>query len=87
MSDRLMIQPGYLPLRDAAAWAGVSVRTFKRWIRKGLPIYQAGPRERVLIRPADIDVFLTKRQARGPDLNAMVEDVLTSLKIDAVLSS
>jgi predicted site-specific integrase-resolvase len=80
MIDRLTIQPGYLPLREAAAWAGVSVRTMKRWIRKGLPTYQAGPREKVLIRPIDIDGFLTKRQAQPVDLDAMVEDVLNNLK-------
>ena len=87
MIDRLTIQPGYLPLREAAAWAGVSVRTMKRWIKKGLPTYQAGPREKVLIRPADIDGFLTKSQAHPVDLDAMVEDVFKSLKTDAALSS
>ncbi len=70
-----------------AAWAGVSVRTMKRWIKKGLPTYQAGPREKLLIRPADIDGFLTKCQAHPVDLDAMVEDVLKSLKTDAALSS
>ena len=80
MSDRPTMQPGYLPLREAASWAGVSVRTLKRWIKKGLPTYQAGPREKVLIRPADIDVFLTRRQTQAPDLDAMVEDVLRELQ-------
>ena len=79
MVDRLTIQPGYLPLLEAAAWAGVSVRTMKRWIKKGLPTYQAGPREKVLIRPADIDAFLTRQQAQEPDLETMVQEVLRSL--------
>ena len=87
MSDRPTIQPGYLPLHDAASWAGVSVRTLKRWIKKGLPTYQVGPREKVLIRPADIDAFLSRKQAQASDLNAMVEDVLRSLKSEAALSS
>ena len=87
MSDRSTIQPGYLPLHEAASWAGVSMRTLKRWIKKGLPTYQVGPREKVLIRPADIDVFLSRKQAQAPDLNAMVEDVLRSLKSEAALSS
>ena len=78
MSDRPTIQPGYLPLLEAALWAGVSVRTLKRWIRKGLPTYQAGPKEKVLIRPADIDAFLTCKEAQVPDLNAMVEEVMRS---------
>jgi len=40
------IRPGYLSLKDAAAWAGVSVRTLNRWIARGLPRYQAGPMEK-----------------------------------------
>jgi hypothetical protein len=59
----------------------------KRWIKKGLPTYQAGPREKVLIRPADINAFLTRRQAKSVDLDAMVQDVLKSLKSDSALSS
>ena len=62
-----------MPLVEAAAWAGVSPRTLKRWIRRGLPIYQAGPREKVLVKPGDIDQFLTRKQV--PDLGAMVEEV------------
>ena len=86
MSDRPTIQPGYLPFLEAASWAGVSVKTLKRWIKKGLPTYQAGPREKVLIRPADIDAFLS-RQIQAPDLHAMVEDVLRSLKSERVRAS
>ena len=77
--DRLTMEPGYFPLRKAAAWAGVSVRTMKRWITKGLPTYQAGPREKVLIRPTDIDAFLTRQQRQVPNLDAMVNEVLKSL--------
>jgi hypothetical protein len=58
----------------------------KRWITKGLPTYQAGPREKLLIRPTDIDGFLTKSQIHPVDLNAMVADVLKSLKTDAISS-
>lgn len=73
------IQPGYLPLSDAAKWAGVSPRTIKRWIARGLVTYQAGLREKVLIKPSDIDQFLTRRHVVKPDLNVMVEEVLRSL--------
>ena len=87
MPTNATIQPGYLPLREAAAWAGVSPRTIKRWIARGLPRYQAGPHEKVLIRTGDIDAFLTRKQVQQPDLNAMVEEVLRSLKNEAALSS
>jgi excisionase family DNA binding protein len=77
--DRLNIEPGYFPLRKAAAWAGVSMRTMKRWIKKGLPTYQAGPREKVLIRRTDIDAFLTRQHRQAPSLDQMVNDVVKSL--------
>ncbi len=70
---------GYMSLVAAAHWAGVSPRTLKRWIRRGLPIYQAGPREKVLVRPGDIEQFLTRKQAPTPDLGAMVDEVLQGL--------
>lgn len=79
MSRHLTIEPGYLSLSQAASWAGVSEKTIKRWIRKGLPIYQAGAKEKILIRPTDIDTFLTRKQRVPIDLNIMVEDVLKSL--------
>ncbi len=74
MRDRY--EAGYMPLVEAAAWTGVSPRTLKRWISRGLPIYQAGPREKVLVKPSDIDQFLTRKQVPVPDLGAMVEEVL-----------
>lgn len=72
--------PGYLSLKDAATWSGVSARTIKRWIVAGLPIYQERPRSKILIRPEDIELFLTKRQVPNPDLNAMVSQVMTEME-------
>ncbi len=72
-------QCGYMSIVDAAAWAGVSPSTLKRWIRRGLPIYQAGPREKVLVRPGDIEQFLTRKQVPTPDLGAMVDEVVQGL--------
>jgi excisionase family DNA binding protein len=80
MPTNLTIQPGYLSRAEAAKWAGVSERTLKRWIARGLPTYQAGLREKVLIRPADIDAFLTRRQVPQPDLKAMAEEVFQELR-------
>ena len=73
MRDRY--ETGYMPLVEAATWAGVSPRTLKRWISRGLPIYQAGPREKVLVKSSDIDQFLTRKQISTPDLGAMVDEV------------
>jgi hypothetical protein len=72
-------QPGFLPLDQAAMWAGVSERTLKRWIAQGLPKYQAGPRTKVLVRPGDIERFLTRKEAQPPPLNQLVDEVFQSL--------
>jgi hypothetical protein len=74
------LAPGYLALADAAAWAGVSVRTMKRWIAGGLPVYQAIARGKKLVRPADIDAFLTRQQAPKPDLSRLVNEVTRDLR-------
>ena len=71
---------GFLALKNAATWAGVSERTMKRWIGQGLAVYQAGPRTKVLISPKDIEQFLTRKQAQPVDLKALVDGVLASLK-------
>jgi len=72
--------PRYLSLKNAAAWVGVSDRTIKRWIAAGLPMYQERPRSKILIRPEDIESFLPKRQAPRPDLNAMVNELMTEIE-------
>ncbi len=71
--------PGFVPLVEASAWAGVSPRTLRRWFGQGLPRYQAGPRGKVLVRTTDIEGFLKRQQAPKPKLDAMVDEVLKDL--------
>ena len=71
---------GFLSLNHAAKWCDVSLKTFTRWIAKGLPIYQAGPGEKILIAPEDIRAFLTRSQADRPALDVMVDSVMSELK-------
>ena len=73
-------KPGYFPIMEAAKYAGVSTKTIQRWIRGGLPVYQGTVRGKVLIRPTDIDGYLTRRQARQVDLDAMVDEVLRAVQ-------
>lgn len=54
-------QAGYLPLREAAKWAGVSPKTMTRWFERGLPRYQVGTRGKVLVRREDLDVFIQNK--------------------------
>ena len=51
----------------------------RRWFSKGLPRHQAGPREKVLVRLMDIEMFLIRQVTPQMDLGAMVEDVLIGL--------
>lgn len=75
--------PGFLSVRAAAQWASVSQKTMQRWIGHGLPVYQEGQRTKVLIKPSDIDRYLTRKQRPQLDLNALVDDVVRGLNIPA----
>ncbi|TSA02157.1 MAG: DNA-binding protein [Nitrospiraceae bacterium] len=72
--------PGFMSLASAAEWAEVSPRTLQRWIWRGLPVYQSGPRAKVLIRPQDIETFLTRRQAPKPVLDVLIEETWQDLQ-------
>lgn len=71
--------PGYLPLREAAAWAGVSDKTVRRWIRRGLCFRQVVNGGKILIHPTDIDRFLVPKQVPQVDLNRLVNEVMRDL--------
>ncbi len=73
---------GYMPLEEAAAWAGVSPYTLRRWIRGGLAKYQAVVGGKVLVKACDIDKLLTRQQVATPDLDALVEEVQAGLRGD-----
>ena len=78
---------GLLSKKHAALWADVSQRTIERWIQQGLPVYQAAPQTKVLIRPADIEAFLQRQQLPKADLIAKVEEVVAQLHRDAATTS
>lgn len=70
------VQPGYLSLKKAAIWSDVSLKTIKRWIASGLPVYQGTEGGKVLVKPQDIDQFLRRRQLPQVDLDALVNETL-----------
>lgn len=75
-----IVKPEWVPLRVAARLASVSPRTVKRWITRGLPVYQSGPRTKLLVRVRDIETFL-KRKPVGPvELDKMVSAVMAELR-------
>ena len=72
---------GYIPIREAARWAGVSPKTIRNWIRGGLPHYRGSAGGKVLVRPADIDQFLIKDKAPQIDLDRIVEEMMSNIKL------
>jgi excisionase family DNA binding protein len=70
---------GYVTIQGAAEYASVSPRTVKRWIARGLPVYQGSPRGKVLIRPGDVDVYLEKKAVPRLDLDAAASAVMRDL--------
>ncbi len=71
---------GFMSIETAAKWCDVSTKTIQRWIEQGLPKWQAGPRSKVLIRPEDIENFLTKGEKTEEDLGRLVEEVIQELR-------
>jgi len=71
---------GYVSLAEAARWASISKKTLWRYIRQGLPVYQARPRSKVLVRLEDIREFLKRRQAQSVDLGRLVDDVMAKMR-------
>ena len=61
----------------------MSVKTLQRWIKRGLPYYNSSDtgKGRVLIKPDDLDRFLTesKREMKQVDLSRLVDDTLREL--------
>lgn len=75
-------QQGFLTLQDAAQWASVSKKTLNRWIKIGLPYFQSGPRTKILLRPQDIEQFLTRKVNPKESLEEIIEQTLRDLKPD-----
>ncbi len=83
LGSPVLPRPGYLAIEGAAQYASVSTKTIQRWTKGGLPVYQGSTRGKVLIRPTDIDAYLTRRQTRPVDLDAMVNEVLWGVQGNA----
>jgi hypothetical protein len=74
------VKPEWVPLQVAAQVASVSVRTVKRWIKRRLPVYQSGPRTKLLVRVRDLETFL-KRKPIGPmELEKLVNAVVGEVR-------
>ena len=70
----------FLTIEEASQVARVSGRTLRRWLATGrLPYHQASARSRVLIRPHDLEQFLTRHERNTISLDQSIDEVLISL--------
>ena len=70
----------YLDLKKLSVYASLGVPTLRERLREGkLPFYKL--RGKILVRKADFDEYMLRyRVDRHEDLDALVEDALSSLK-------
>ena len=66
---------GWAQIKEAAAYAGVSTRTLRAWLRRGLPFVRV-PHGCILIKVADINVWLEGFKESTNEVNQLVEDAL-----------
>ena len=74
-----MLGEAYLDLKTAAIRASVSVRTLRRAIKRGLPVYRLNPGGKLLIRPEELEVFFIREVAPRDQLDGLVSEVLEDL--------
>jgi excisionase family DNA binding protein len=56
----LMHEREFLTVKEVLKSLPISMRSVRRWIRGGLPVYQSAPKAKVLIRRQDLEQFLKK---------------------------
>ena len=81
-SRPIKIEAAFFDLAGASAYTGggLSVRTLRRLISEpgGLPYYQA-QRSKILIKRADLDVYLEARRREPMDLDRIADEALAEM--------
>lgn len=74
---------GWTKIEGAAAYAGVSSRTFRNWFKEGLR-HSRITRNTVLVKYSHIDEFLENysvdHEAEAEKVNRIVEEVMNGFK-------
>ena len=81
-SDNKDCMEGWGKITAAAAYAGVSVRTFRDWLKAGL-IHVKLPTGIILIRYDDIDAYLKRYNVTKESeamINGIVNEIIEGLK-------
>lgn len=83
MKSSLPIEPAFFDLAGASLYLGgaLSVRTLRRLISVGeLPFYRRG-RGKIMLRKADLDLFLSQHRQEAVDLDLLANEALAELGI------
>ena len=68
----------WLNTKQAAAHAGVNIKTLRNWMREGLQHYRLSSRA-TRLHPDDIDAFIRRYKA-GIDVDAEVAAIMTKIR-------
>ena len=70
---------GWKKVADAAKYAGVSVRTFRDWLKDGLK-HSKLPSGTILIKPASIDEYLEQFEVcKDDDISRVVDEMVAGV--------
>lgn len=70
---------GWAKIKPAAKYAGVSERTFRDWLKKGLK-HSMLPSSRLLVRYSAIDEFLNRFAADSNRTDVIVDEIMEGIK-------
>lgn len=70
---------GYTKAKQAAKYAGVSERTFRDWLKDGLPHFRLSTGT-ILIAYKDIDVWMQKFRVDMSKADAIVDELMRELR-------
>ena len=74
------MKDGWAKITQAAQYAGVSVRTLRKWLRMGLR-HSRVPGGTVLISYKAIDEFLQKHEVQDNEIDKIVDEVMRDFSL------
>ena len=70
---------GYAKVKPAALYAGVSERTFRDWLKDGLPYFRLSTGT-ILMSYKDIDAWMQKFRVDESKTDAIVDELMKGMK-------
>jgi excisionase family DNA binding protein len=71
------VTKGWLRIREAATYSGVSARTLRDWLKQGLKSYRV--KGALLVHPSDIDNFIKQFPTDRQDVDAIVDEAVKAM--------